>query len=169
MQTAYWTGITSPYANSIPAFTANILYNFNDDGRNNVNLYYDNVYQSENGVLDARTGVFTAKARGIYYFSFSGIKNIQDDVPSRKTLIEIMKNQREVVAATFCDGTGAGRNTVLPNFAHVTLSLEAGDTINAVLRFGKFYAQFQPSTALTGFLIVPFPTVGTSAIRINPL
>lgn len=171
MQTTYWTGVKPPYANAFPAFTAISKSLFNQDDKNNVDLYYDNVYEREFGTISPKTGVFTAKFRGIYYFSFSADQGYKfltswfDHPNSPKILVEILKNKRDIVASAFGDDTRYGQETVLPLFFHVTLLLEVGDTINAVLRYGKF-RPFSPC-ALTGFLIVPVPTVGIFVIRVS--
>lgn len=122
---------------------------------------YKNSEQSENGIIDPKTGVFNANVRGIYYLSFISNKYYTNSTTgwNVRGFIQLLKNGKEEVAVSYCDSDGAGSRTVMMHFAQITVLLEVGDTIQAFQQYGKTFSYDLPSTSLIGFLIVPVPQV----------
>ena len=143
----------------IPAFYA---YRTSSYDKFNTTIPYSGTSLNTNNVLNTATGVFTAPAKGLYYFYFSATKQ----VGKSSLTIELRKNN-EVISIKHIhsqtNGTEGSANHVLPIDVQATLSLNVNDTVYAVLGgdvptnaiVDSMDPCFTKLTSFTGFLIQP--------------
>ena len=94
--------------------------------------------------MNTTTGIFTAPKAGIYYFTFSGIK----DWDGRSTFLYLQLNGNNVGVAHATDIRGGLAMTL-----HSTLKLQACDKISLVLTEGIVHDFYESYYHFVGWLL----------------
>ena len=94
--------------------------------------------------MNITSGIFTAPKSGIYFFSFTGIKNYS---PSPLG-VDLFHNSKRITTA-FGEGAAGFFTATLSS----TLSLKSGDHIRLVLDYGQLFDAGSHFTNFNGILL----------------
>ncbi|XP_068585758.1 uncharacterized protein [Cebidichthys violaceus] len=133
------------------AFSASLLTSGegNTGSSDYVPLIYKNVFTNIGNHFNPHTGYFTAPARGVYYFRFTG-HAAHTDIGM---MLRLVKNEHFMVIA-------ADRQTTSPDLEDnasngVVLQLEVGDVVSVQIK-GEVWDDDYHRTTFSGFLLFPF-------------
>nr|XP_010794924.1 PREDICTED: protein HP-25 homolog 1-like [Notothenia coriiceps] len=109
-------------------------------------LLYKNVFTNIGNHYNPDTGYFTAPARGVYYFRFTG--HLANSIKSM--IMKMFMNEDLIVTS------GDGRSTDAEDSASngVVLQLEVGDVVSVQL-MGNVWDDHYHRTTFSGFLLFP--------------
>ena len=94
--------------------------------------------------MNISSGIFTAPKSGIYFFSFSGIK----DSPANSLDVDLYHNSNPIARAI-----GANVAGLLTATLSSTLSLKSGDQIRLHMRIGQLFDDAAHLTNFNGMLL----------------
>uniref|UniRef100_H2Z128 C1q domain-containing protein n=1 Tax=Ciona savignyi TaxID=51511 RepID=H2Z128_CIOSA len=120
------------------------------DPSHDVTLTYDKIFVNLGNALDAKTGVFTAPASGVYFFSFTVGK-----FPKKKLSVSLMKNDNLFQVMAYNEGNSRFREMQSQS---VMLQLLSGDTVWLKTYNSKEYAVYSnlgSYITFSGYLVAP--------------
>lgn len=126
-------------------------------------LTYEKVQHPPNrikigGPMDEGKGIFTAKLRGFYFFTFFAARMRHEKLNITASAIQMLKNGAQVIADSRADTSGIGEaDASLPLNTNVAVLLEPGETVSILMLKNSCF--YQLTLAFIGFLIAPAPQV----------
>ncbi|XP_063063915.1 uncharacterized protein LOC134456480 [Engraulis encrasicolus] len=130
------------------AFSAGLGYGSIESGRRSLDVVFSRVITNVGQAYNSTTGFFTAPVRGVYYFSFT----VMDNLDSRYMIIRMYKNRERLMWLNEHDTDGKASYLS----GGLTLQLEKGDTvILQIPEKSRLYDNDSNHSTFSGFLLFP--------------
>ena len=138
------TDRTSP----VPVFQVRDCYNPRAIGESFTFINFDFGTNSEYGVYDSATGIFTVKIAGVYQFKFDALQ--QASTADHHTHIELRVDG--VKAAEFLSQSPPEKRDYEPVVLSTTLPVKEGQRVGVYLAGGRLYARSSSDTIFSGVI-----------------